>query len=73
MDMDAMKTTITIEQFENGISIVETDHEGTTSMVSLAHSMHADIGKMVWEDVKHTMDAELRNKVKMDITITAID
>lgn len=69
-----METTITIEQFDNGISIVETDDEGNTqSVVSLDRTKKEDIGEIIWEDIKNLMDATLKNKVKMEITFTEID
>jgi hypothetical protein len=69
-----MKTTITIEQFDNGISIVETDDEGNTqAMVSLDRNKQENIGAIIWEDIQHLMNAELKNKVKMEITFTAMD
>lgn len=69
-----MKTTITIEQFDNGISIVETDDEGNTqSVVSLDRTKKEDIGEIMWEDIKNLMDATLKNKVKMEITFSEID
>ena len=69
-----MKTTITIEQFDNGISIKYDDDEGnSTAIVSLDHTKAADIGKEIWSDVEYMMNHDLKNKVKMEITFTAMD
>jgi hypothetical protein len=66
-----MKTTITIEQFDNGISIKETDEDGDTqAIVSLDRTKEEEIGKVIWEDIKNMMDDESANIVTMNIEIT---
>jgi hypothetical protein len=66
-----MKTTITIEQFDNGISIKYDDDEGnSTAIVSLDRTKEEDIGKMIWNDINDLMNAKLTSKVTMNIEIT---
>ena len=66
-----MKTTITIEQFDNGISIKETDEDGDTqAIVSLDRTKEEEIGKVIWEDIENMMDDENTNIVTMNIEIT---
>jgi hypothetical protein len=66
-----MKTTITIEQFDNGISIKYDDDEGnSTAIVSLDRTKEEDIGKVIWNDINDLMNAKLTSKVTMNIEIT---
>ena len=66
-----MKTTITIEQFDNGISIKYDDDEGnSTAIVSLDRTKEEDIGKLIWNDINDLMNAKLTSKVTMNIEIT---
>ena len=66
-----MKTTITIEQFDNGISIKYHDDEGnSTAIVSLDRTKEEDIGKLIWNDINDLMNAKLTSKVTMNIEIT---
>ena len=66
-----MKTTITIEQFDNGISIKYDDDEGnSTAIVSLDRTKEEEIGKMIWNDINDLMNAKLTSKVTMNIEIT---
>ena len=63
-----MKATIKIEQFDNGISLkwVSPDTDGQ-SEVALDFDKEKAIGKMIWDDIKNVMDAELCNVVEMVI------
>lgn len=66
-----MKTTITIEQFDNGISIkYDYDEGNSTAIVSLDRTKEEDIGKMIWNDINDLMNAKLTSKVTMNIEIT---
>lgn len=63
-----MRVTIKVEQFGNGISIKwESPDVDPQSEVALDFDKEKAIGKMVWDDVKHLMDAELCNEVEMVI------
>lgn len=63
-----MKVTITVEQFGNGISIKwESPDVDSQSEVALDYDKEKAIGKMIWDDIKNVMDAELCNVVEMVI------
>lgn len=63
-----MKATIKIEQFGNGISIKwESPDIDPQSEVALDFDKEKSIGKMVWDDIKDVMNAELCNEVEMVI------
>lgn len=67
-----MKTTIIIEQCDNGIVVEEHVDDGSNiKTVSLDHTKVADIGKTIWEDIVHVMDSECKNKVRVELEITA--
>ena len=68
-----MKTTITIEQFDNGISITAITDTEVTAIVSLEHTKQAAIGGIIWDDILNLMNSTLMKKVKMDITYKAMD
>ena len=63
-----MKVTIKIEKFDNGISIKwESPDVDPQSEVALDYDKEKAIGKMIWDDIKSVMDAELCNQVEMVI------
>ena len=63
-----MSVTIDIEQFDNGISIKWEDTEGRDeAIVALDADKESAIGKTIWDDIKHAMDAALTNTVRMKI------
>lgn len=68
-----MKATITVEQFDNGISLkwVSPDTDGQ-SEVALDFDKEKAIGKMIWDDIKNVMNAELCNSVEMVIEYKAV-
>lgn len=68
-----MKVTLTVEQFDNGISLKwkSPDTDGQ-SEVALDFDKEKAIGKMVWDDIKHLMDTELCNEVEMVIEYKAV-
>jgi hypothetical protein len=71
-----MKVEITIEQFDNGISIKWSDHdmeEGPHDIVALDRDKEQAIGKMILDDVKHLMDSKLASIVKMNIEYQPIE
>ena len=68
-----MKATIKIEQFGNGISIKwESPDVDPQSEVALDYDKEKAIGKMVWDDIKNVMNAELCNEVEMSIEYKAV-
>jgi hypothetical protein len=71
-----MKATITIKQYDNGISLEWVDAEGevdSQSVVALDRDKEQAIGKMILDDVKHLMDSELASIVKMNIEYQPIE
>ena len=63
-----MKAKITIEQYENGISIKWNDVEDKiepSAIVVLDSNINERIGEMIWEDCRQVMDLHLCNSVKM--------
>lgn len=63
-----MKAKIIIEQFSNGISLKwEGENHEQEAIVALDYDKEKAIGKMIWDDVKHIMDAELCNVVTINI------
>ena len=64
-----MKVNITVEQFDNGIAIVDID-EGAGNvkkLVSLERNQLEAIGSVIWEHIKETMDSGPVNMVSMSI------
>lgn len=63
-----MKAKIIIEQFNNGISLKREDENlEQEAIVALDYDREKAIGKMIWDDVKNIMDAELCNIVTLNI------
>lgn len=65
-------TEIRIEQFDNGITLRCKDLGGEHDDIAVVipdHSVNAEVGKMIMEDVKFAMDRELKGKVKIFIKI----
>ena len=72
-----MKAIITIEQFDNGISLKWKDGDGQNTVhmpaadpqcvVALDRDKEMAIGKMIWDDVKNAMNAALTNTVRLEI------
>ena len=56
-----MKVTITIEKFDNGISIVQKylDGGGVVSRVALDSQKETELGRRIWEDVKDFLEGNL--------------
>ena len=70
-----MKVEITVEQFDNGISIKWRHVDGDTgseAIVALERDQANAIGKTIWEDIKSLMDYKLTPIVKMTIDYQAI-
>ena len=68
-----MKAIINIERFGNGIAMkwVSPDVD-SQSEVALDYDKEKAIGKMVWDDIKNVMNAELCNEVEMSIEYKAV-
>lgn len=67
---------ITIEQFDNGITLKWEDLGGATdSMAIVATDMDKErvIGKNIYDEIKCVMDGSLCNKVKMTIKYEPIN
>jgi len=68
-----MKAIITIEQFDNGISLkwrygdTNAPVADSQNIVALERDKEKAIGEMIWDDVKNAMDAALTNTVRMEI------
>jgi hypothetical protein len=63
-----MKATITIRQYDNGITIVDTDDEGNeVKLVSLDRNQIEAIGRVIWDHISKVADEKLTNEVTMDI------
>ena len=68
-----MKEIITIEQFDNGITIKATNEEGNEWRVVLELQKEQELGKMIWETIRFLMDKQLVNTVAMEIEYKAIN
>lgn len=71
-----MKATYTIEQADNGIIARTTYHkeeEIEEEKVTVTESPREDmwLGKLLWEDIKHVMDAKRSNTIVMELKIKA--
>lgn len=63
-----MKVTITVEQFDNGISLKwQSPDADDQSEVALDFDKEKAIGKMIWDDIKNVMNAALCDEVEMSI------
>lgn len=65
-----MKVEITIEQFDNGISLKWKDAENdgdTKAIVALDREQSKAIGDIIWNDVLCVMDNDETNKVNLTI------
>ena len=70
-----MKTKINIEQFDNGITLRCEDLDGMadpTAKVVLERDVFEAIGKEVWDDVQHVMNAASENAVEIIIETKAV-
>lgn len=65
-----MKVSVTIEQFDNGITVKWRDAKDEVDpkcVVALERDQQRILGETLWEDIKQIMDANLTNLVKMVI------
>ena len=71
-----MKAIITIEQFDNGISLKWRDAEDVVdpkAVVALEREQTRVLGEAIWEDVKALMDFKSANVVKMAIEYLTVE
>ena len=71
-----MKVEITIEQFNNGISLKWRDCDGNIEpedLVALEEDQVNTIGKIISDDIKLVMDNKLANIVKLAIEYQAME
>lgn len=65
-----MKVSVTIEQFDNGITVKWRDVDGEVdpkAAVALERDQQRAIGETLWEDIRQIMNANFTNLVKMII------
>jgi len=64
-----MKAKITVEQFDNGISLKWESGEtpDMQAVVALEYDKEKALGKMIWEDIDSIMNRETCNKVELEI------
>ena len=70
-----MKAEVTVEQFNNGISLKWKDAENNIepeAIVALDNDKVNTVGKIIWDDITLMMDQELCNVVKMTIEYQAV-
>ena len=68
-----MKAKIKIERYDNGISLKwQSPDADDQSEVALDYDKEKVIGKMVWDDIKNVMDAELCNEVEMIVEYKSV-
>lgn len=66
-----MKIKYYIEQCDNGIVIADnTDAENKVVEVALDDDMVSKLGRMLWEEILNTTNAELKNAADIEINIT---
>ena len=71
-----MKAEITVEQFNNGISLKWKDCAGnieSEDLVALEADKQNTIGKIIWDDIQLIMDNKLTNIVKLTIEYQATE
>ena len=71
-----MKVEITVEQFNNGISLKWRDRDGNIEpedLVALKEDQVNTIGKIIWDDIELVMDNKLANIVKLTIEYQAME
>ena len=70
-----MKAEVTVEQFNNGISLKWKDAEGNIepeTVVALDNDTTNTIGKIIWDDITLMMQQKQCNIVKMTIEYQAV-
>ena len=66
-----MDIKYTIEQFDNGITLRWQDIDGARAIVIPDHSINAEVGKLIMENVKSVMDMNTTNKITLTTKLEA--
>ena len=66
-----MDIKFTIEQFDNGITIRWQDIDRDRAIVIPDHSINAEVGKIIMENVKSVMDMNTTNKILLTTILEA--
>ena len=66
-----MDIKYTIEQFDNGITIRWQDIDRDRAIVIPDHSINAEVGKIIMENVKSVMDMNTTNKIILTTILEA--
>ena len=66
-----MDIKFTIEQFDNGITIRWQDIDRDRAIVIPDHSINAEVGKIIMENVKSVMDTNTTNKIILTTILEA--
>ena len=66
-----MDVNFTIEQFDNGITLRWQDIDGDRAIVIPDHSINAEVGKTIMENVKSVMDMNKTNKITLTTILEA--
>lgn len=66
-----MDYKFTIEQFDNGITIRWQDIDRDRAIVIPEHSINAEVGKIIMENVKSVMDMNTTNKIILTTILEA--
>jgi hypothetical protein len=66
-----MDTKYTIEQFDNGITLRWSDIDRDRAIVIPDHSINAEVGKIIIENVKSVMDMNTTNKIILTTILEA--
>ena len=66
-----MDIKFTIEQFDNGITLRWQDIDGDRAIVIPDHSIYAEVGKIIMENVKSVMDMNKTSKITLTTILEA--
>ena len=66
-----MDVNFTIEQFDNGITLRWQDIDGDRAIVIPDHSINAEVGKLIMENVKSVMDMNKTSKITLTTILEA--
>ena len=66
-----MDIKFTIEQFDNGITLRWQDIDRDRAIVIPDHSINAEVGKIIMENVKSVMDMNTTNKILLTTILEA--
>ena len=66
-----MDYKFTIEQFDNGITLCWSDIDRDRAIVIPDHSINAEVGKIIMENVKSVMDMNKTSKITLTTILEA--